>query len=277
MAKGTEQAATTDALFRSAVDQALSDAGDPDAYWSAVSQLQSRDPHDVWARVVPLAGDRDPRLRSLVPDVIRYLGGSERPMREPAVQLVTQMLETEQVASVIAAGVGAFIDLDPPSMVDRLRRFVSHPDAKVRHVVACAIATSAPQAIPELLHLSRDESDDVRNWATFGLGSMLGSRGDSDLVDTEAVRSALADRLDDSHAETRAEAVLGLAVRGDERAIPVVARELASGTAWTHHVEAAELLADARLHDVLVAVSDAGTAPADLTAAIAACTPHRSK
>ena len=63
-----------------------------------------------------------------------------------------------------------------------------------------------------LIRLSRDEHSDVRDWATFALG-MLASE------DTEDLREALVARLDDPDAETRLEAVHGLALRGDPRAV----------------------------------------------------------
>jgi HEAT repeat protein len=115
-----------------------------------------------------------------------------------------------------------------------------------------------------------------RNWATFGLGSHLGCKGDPQLVDTLDVREALAKRLEDPHAETRAEATLGLAIRGDERAIPVVIRELRAGAEWTHYVEAAELLADPRLYDALCEAK-ATNRTADLTDAMAACDPNAAR
>jgi len=52
----------------------------------------------------------------------------------------------------------------------------------------------------------------VRDWATFALG-MLASE------DSEQLRDALAARLGDPDPETRLEAVHGLALRGDQRAV----------------------------------------------------------
>jgi hypothetical protein len=66
-----------------------------------------------------------------------------------------------------------------------------------------------------------------------------------------------------------------VAKRRDERAIPIVTRELRNGTEWPHYVEAAEILADPRLYETLATVAKTGQPPADLSAALAACDPHR--
>jgi len=272
-----EVSLSTHELFRRAIEQATSRTIDDDCYWNAISPLQRGEPTEVWALIAPLAVDDDPRLRALVPDVLRFLGGKERPLLNQTVLLLKSMLENEGTPSVIAAIATAFVDLGHPAAIDLLRPFVTHPDAAVREAVVHGLLPVARQAIPELIILSKDENEAVRDWATFGLGSQLGERADPGLVDTPEVRNALAERLDDPHDETRAEATLGLAVRRDERAIPVIARELKSGTAWTHYVEAAELLADSRLYDTLLNLSKTGHSPADLTAALAACDPQRPR
>jgi HEAT repeat protein len=77
----------------------------------------------------------------------------------------------------------------------------------------------AGRSIDELVAaaLAADEDSDVRDWATFGLAQQI-------TLDTPAIREVLARRLTDSDDDTRAEAIVGLAERGDERAVaPLVA------------------------------------------------------
>jgi HEAT repeat protein len=110
----------------------------------------------------------------------------------------------------------------------------------------------------------------VRDWATFGLARQT----DRDLP---ALRDALAARLADDDPETRAEAVHGLAVRADERAIEPLLRRLeaAPGPADVEFVltEAlyalAAATADPRLHPHLLA-DRATWGPDDLPPALAA-------
>jgi HEAT repeat protein len=69
-----------------------------------------------------------------------------------------------------------------------------------------------------VIALSCDEDSNVRDWATFGLGSIID-------IDSTAIREALLARLKDDDDETRIEAIEGLALRGDARVVPVILRE----------------------------------------------------
>ena len=86
-----------------------------------------------------------------------------------------------------------------------------------------------------LIGLSGDSEDDVRDWATFALGTLADA-------DEPELRDALAARLDDPDEATRLEAVHGLAVRGDPRAAEPAREVLAAhGDAegegvWTRHL-----------------------------------------
>lgn len=237
-----EDDASTDELFRRVVKEASSDTKDGDVYWAEVQLLQRAEPAAVWALVEPLAHASDPHLRALVPDVLRFVGGHGQPLLERTVSLFREMLASEQSAEVLSALAEAFVDLRDPRAVDLLRPCLFHADTSVRKSVILGLLPVAHLAVSELVRLSEDASDEVRNWATFGLGSQLGSSESADLIDTPEIRDALVRRLIDPHAETRAEAALGLAMRGDERAIPIVQRELEAHSEWEHYEEAAELL-----------------------------------
>jgi HEAT repeat protein len=107
----------------------------------------------------------------------------------------------------------------------------------VREAVLHAIRRSpAPEAIAALIDLSTDEVDELREWATFALGSQL------PLVDAPEIRAALASRLTDRHEATRDEAVIGLGLRADARALGPLVAMLARGAAGVPLFQAAEAL-----------------------------------
>lgn len=82
-----------------------------------------------------------------------------------------------------------------------------------RWAVACGVAGSAqPDVIETLKLLMEDADDDVRKWATFGLGSQCGA-------DSPDIRLALRQRLDDPFEVARDEALWGIARRKDREAL----------------------------------------------------------
>jgi len=74
-------------------------------------------------------------------------------------------------------------------------------------------------AVETLIELSQDEEAHVRDWATLGLARQIER-------DTLELRDALLARLGDPDEDTRAEALAGLAERGDERAVDPLLAEL---------------------------------------------------
>ncbi|MHA3789001.1 hypothetical protein ACX0HA_12365, partial [Flavobacterium hauense] len=64
-----------------------------------------------------------------------------------------------------------------------------------------------------------DASANIRNWATFGLGSQTEK-------DSPVIRAALWNRVNDKHKDTRFEAISGLAQRKDERIAGIIRKEL---------------------------------------------------
>ena len=110
-----------------------------------------------------------------------------------------------------------------------------------------------------LIELSGDPDAAIRDWATFALGTLAEH-------DSPALRDALAARLDDGDADARIEAVHGLAVRGDARAVEPALALLGAGerggSLWTRHalqeaaIRLAALSGDARFAPYLPALDD---------------------
>ncbi len=78
-----------------------------------------------------------------------------------------------------------------------------------------------PDAIATIIELMDDSDDNVRDWATFALGTQC-------KMDTPEIREALRKRLADGYEEARDEAIWGLVQRKDEYAINELLRRLTS-------------------------------------------------
>jgi HEAT repeat protein len=86
-------------------------------------------------------------------------------------------------------------------------------------------------AIETLIVLSSDESSHIRNWATFGLGTL-------NEKNNIYIREALWNRVNDKNQDTKLEAIVGLARRKDKRINDIIKRELISGEYGTLIFEA---------------------------------------
>ena len=90
-----------------------------------------------------------------------------------------------------------------------LRRLTTNPSADVRYAAVHGLMPhDIPKVVAALAKLSRDSDRDVRNWATFTLGSQFESR-------SPTLCTALQKRVTDPDPEIRGEALVGLARRGD--------------------------------------------------------------
>jgi methionyl-tRNA formyltransferase len=215
---------------------------------------------DVLEALAPLARDPDPRARSVAAYVAGQLGAPVRTLPAESAALLEEMGERETDPHVLAVIAEALGHLGEPWGLSWLLRLRRHPDAGVRDGVVSALAGRAnPLATGALIELSSDPDPAIRDWATFALGALAPH-------DSPALREALVARLEDPEPEARIEAVHGLALRGDARAVePALALLDAGepgGSRWTRHalqeaaIRLAALSGDARFAPHLPAVDD---------------------
>lgn len=195
---------------------------------------------------VELTKSTDPRRRELGADLLGQLGWDDRTQLTESVPVLVALL-ADPIPGVVAAAAVALGHRNHADAIIHLLPLTAHPDPTVRYGVAHGLSRhDDARAVEALIGLSEDADRDVRNWATFGLGALTA-------VDTVALRDALARRAADPDPEIRGEAVVGLAVRGDARALPLVQQELLGELAGNWAVEAAGALG----HPGLVAALDA--------------------
>jgi len=225
-----------------------------------LSALGWRGTPDVLAALAPLAADPDPRARSVAAYVAGQLGAPLRTLPAESAALLERMSEEEGDPRVLAAIAEALGNLGEPWGLEWLLRMRGHPDAGVRDGVAAALAARTnARAVAALIELSADSEPAIRDWATFALGALAEH-------DSPELRGALAARLGDEDRDTRIEAVHGLALRGDARAVEPALELLGegerSGSLWTRHalqeaaIRLAALSGDARFAPHLPALDD---------------------
>jgi HEAT repeat protein len=161
------------------------------------------------------------------------------------------MLKTEREAIVLHAVLVALSHLAHGDSTPAVLCFCDHTDSDVRHAAVLALTANGddPIAVDALVRMTLDSEAHVRDWAVFGLGTILD-------VDTSAVRDALAERLADPDDDTRGEALVGLARRKDQRVVSALLAELSSGEVGTLAIEAAELIAAPELQPHLLSLRE---------------------
>jgi HEAT repeat protein len=236
---------STEELIRSALTEE-----DEDVAWEHVATLHFRGTQEVFEVAQHLCKSVNPRERILGADILGQLGIPDRTFPDGSLAILLGMLSDEEDSDVLASAATALGHLRDERAIERLVELKNHPSEDVRFGVVHGLSTHENEsAIHTLIELSADEDEDVRNWATFGIGSLI-------VNDTEEIREALFQRLNESNSEIRGEALVGLASRGDARVVEYLLKELSSGSVGILAVEAAINIADPRLYTHLIALKE---------------------
>ena len=186
-------------------------------------------------------------------------------------EMLTDATATSTTAHIVMALGHGWTDVACRAVLSQ----AGHPATEVRLAVAQSLHFPDEPALKSavvdaLKQLCADSSGDVREWATFTLGSNAD-------IDSTDIRSVLADRLDDPVAEVREEALKGLARRHDSRAVEAVRAGLGSDQTGVATFEAAHLLADPSLFSLLVEWSTNRPDDEEIQAAAMACDPVKQQ
>ncbi|WP_371616657.1 HEAT repeat domain-containing protein [Streptomyces sp. NBC_00454] len=213
----------------------------------------------------------DPVEREMGCDLLGKASDQNEACRAETVVALVALAEREGEADVLAALARAVEMTYDPRAVPVLVVLAGHPDAGVRREVACSfpgVLTGSPDGpdVHALIALTRDQDPEVRNWATFTLGSQAEADG-------PAIREALWARTSDENADVREEGIHGLARRRDPRAVPLLV-ELLGNPEGAHVLtfRAAEAMGAPELLPALLEYEAEG---AGVAAAVEACDPAR--
>jgi hypothetical protein len=192
---------------------------DDDAYWDCVAELHRRVEDRTFRIAEVLCESFATGERCLGADVLGQLGAvpgasaAEGPFASESGRVLLRLLEEDDEPAVLSSAAIGIGHLRDERAIGRLVALSSHGSADVRRgVVHGLMGHDDDRAVAALISLSADPDPAVRDWATFSLGVQIDR-------DTPELREAFAARLSDPDLDTREEAILGLTVRGDERAL----------------------------------------------------------
>jgi hypothetical protein len=203
-------------------------------------------------------------------DILAQLGCSQKHFQDEVVPLLIELLRDAD-ADVLRSAAVALGHRNDPRAIPALLSLVEHPAPGVRYgVVAGLSGHDDLAAIAGLIRLSRDPDDGTRDWATFGLGKQTD-------FNTPELRDALVARLADADSEIRGEAMIGLALRKDDRVRPALEAALRGPFHGDWPLEAVEHLSSpewipfVELHRQNADPEDAARFASSFDSALAAC------
>jgi HEAT repeat protein len=202
---------TTEELFQASLQGDYED----EAAWDAVAALRLRGTEEVFRSAVEFTRSGVPLQRARGLDVLAQL----KVDHDQSVAIAIAHLKDEN-SRVVESAAWALAHLGGDSSISALIAIGNHTNPFVRLAVANGVAGSEREgAVATLIELMDDADDEVRDWATFGLGTQCS-------VDSPAIRDALRKRLKDAHDQTRAEAIWGLAQRKDKQGTEMLINSL---------------------------------------------------
>ena len=210
-------------------------------YWDNINELRSRPNQEVFNKAMQLAKSKSDKEKNIGIAILAQLGFDPRFNQIETIKLYFELLTQDQSIDVLISILYAIshnFEILTEKQVNILQTFKNNESSYVRTALANAISClQDDQSIDTLILLSKDTSSSVRNWATFSLGTLIE-------INNKKITDALWKRVDDKHQETKLEAILGLAIRKDNRVKEIVRRELKYGEYGTLLFEAIEQLND---------------------------------
>jgi HEAT repeat protein len=192
---------------------------DDDAPWEAVHELRNIASREVLQRAVEWCRSETPLKRARGADVLAQIGKTvehqSNKYPHESYSAVSELAASENEILPLNSAIHALGHIGDPRGVPIIVQHARNNDPELREAVAfaCGCFPEEKDALDALLILITDCDEDVRDWATFGVGALFDA-------DSPEIRAALALALRDPHEDVRREAITGLAKRGDVRAFP---------------------------------------------------------
>lgn len=202
-----------------------------DFYWECICKLQRSASENVLDTCKLYSVDEDWAKRGVAVDICSEMGiRNESITGIPAFPderetILINIAQEEKDSRVIEALGYALSHFKVPGAIEFLAIHKNHIDAEIRLAVAHGLCGYESEvAISSLLELMKDEDEDVRDWATFGIGTQIET-------DTDEIRDALYENLDVEYDGQYYEALNGLCERHDPRGMSLLKEIIVKGPA----------------------------------------------
>ena len=191
-------------------------------YWKYISELRKRKSTEIYQKATELSNSNHDKEKVIGIDILAQFG-YPRKHKKQTLRNYFNLLKSKnsiKVLSSILYGIGHNNESLTGNQIDIICRFKSNRSATIRYSLTFALSgVENENSINTLIQLSKDKDSDIRDWATFGIGSQTE-------FDNLEIRQALWERVNDTDKNTRDEAIAGLAKRKDHRIKEILKHEL---------------------------------------------------
>lgn len=190
--------------------------------WKYITELRKRKTKDIFDKAVELTKSEISKEKIIGINILAQFGYPRLHLKE-ILSVFFRLLKTETDKNVISSllyAIGHNNKKLTEKQIEIICSYKNHKSVNVRHSVVSSLLTiEKNEAVNTLIKLSKDKHSDVRDWATFGLGTQIE-------LDNKLIRDALWERINDKDEGTRFEAISGLAKRKDKGVKEVLKTEL---------------------------------------------------
>jgi HEAT repeat protein len=216
--------------------------------WDNISVLRKRPSEELFIMCVELTKSKNPKTRTIGIDILAQMGNTPRPFLKQTLKLFFEILNLENDPEVLMSllyGIGHTNHKLNKAQVEKLCTFSNNDNIWVKKgLVYSLLGIDNPKAIETLIKFSNDKISHIRNWATFGIGTLIER-------DNKNIKKALWDRINDKHQETKLEAIVGLAKRKDSQINDIIKLELQKGEYGTLIFKAINEIGDKQFLPIL--------------------------
>lgn len=193
--------------------------GNDDIYMDYIAILRERGDDEVFQLTKKLVYSKDSVYKEIAASILSQFGYKTKLYKGESIHLLAKLLNDKN-EDVITNAIYAFGHRKCTRYANKLTSFVTSKSLQIKEALAFTLGGyENPKCIDALITLMQDDNFNVRNWATFSLAQITQSN-------TQTIRDALFKKLSDKELEVRGEALLGLALRKDDRAVDAIIEDL---------------------------------------------------
>lgn len=190
--------------------------------WNYITELRKRKSKAIFEKSILLIKSEIPKEKNIGIDVLAQFG-TPRLYKNTILKTFFHLLKKETdkyVLSSLFYGIGHNNENLTNKQIELMCSFKKNKSSRVRYsLVFALLGKEEPIAIQTLIELSKDNDSEIRDWATFGIGTQIE-------IDNDEIRKALWKRIKDKDEGARFEAIIGLAKRKDQRVKNILETEL---------------------------------------------------